>query len=121
VGWPEGEAEPCHLYLAWLKTTPTPTRCLRLSRGRFLIEQRFQRDKSDLGWDHYEGRSWQGFHHHLVPAAVACLFVMVIYLRSKKTSGVTWEKVLHAMQPWLIRLAGCCPCCGIKFPPKITD
>jgi hypothetical protein len=27
----------------------------------------------------------------------------------KKTSGVTWEKVLPAMQPWLIRLTGCRP------------
>jgi SRSO17 transposase len=84
VDWPEGEADPYHLYLAWLKTQPTPLRCLRLSRGRFLIEQFFQRDKTDLGLDHYEGRSWPGFHHHLVLAAVAYLFVMAIYLRSKK-------------------------------------
>lgn len=84
VDWPEGQAEPYHLYLAWFKTKPTPQRCLRLSRGRFPIEQFFQRDKTDLGLDHYEGRSWQGFHHHLVLAAVAYLFVTVIYLRSKK-------------------------------------
>ena len=84
VDWPEGDADPYHLYLAWLKTQPTPQRCLRLSRGRFPVEQFFQRDKTDLGLDHYEGRSWQGFHHHLVLAAVAYLFVTVIYLRSKK-------------------------------------
>jgi SRSO17 transposase len=84
VDWPEGEADPYHLYLAWFKTEPTPQRCLRLSRGRFPIEQFFQRDKTDLGLDHYEGRSWPGFHHHLVLAAVAYLFVTVIYLRSKK-------------------------------------
>jgi SRSO17 transposase len=84
VDWPEGEADPYHLYLAWFKTKPTPQRCLRLSRGRFPIEQFFQRDKTDLGLDHYEGRSWQGFHHHLVLAALAYLFVTVIYLRSKK-------------------------------------
>lgn len=84
VDWPEGDAEPYHLYLAWFKTQPTPKRCLRLSRGRFQIEQFFQRDKTDLGLDHYEGRSWQGFHHHLVLAAVAYLFVMVIYLSAKK-------------------------------------
>jgi SRSO17 transposase len=84
VDWPEGEADPYHIYLAWLKTKPTPMRCLRLSRGRFLIEQFFQRDKTDLGLDHYEGRSWPGFHHHLVLAAVAYLFVMAIYLSSKK-------------------------------------
>ena len=84
VDWPEGDAAPYHLYLAWLKTNPTPTRCLRLSRGRFPVEQFFQRDKTDLGLDHYEGRSWQGFHHHLVLAGVAYLFVLVTYLGSKK-------------------------------------
>jgi SRSO17 transposase len=84
VDWPEGDAEPYHIYLTWLATEPVPTRCLRLSRGRFAVEQFFQRDKTDLGLDHYEGRSWLGFHHHLALAAVAYLFVLVIYLRSKK-------------------------------------
>jgi len=84
VDWPEGHAEPYHLYLAWLKPPPSPKRCLRLSRGRFPIEQFFQRNKTDLGLDHYEGRSWRGFHHHLVLAAVAYLFVTVIYLHAKK-------------------------------------
>ena len=84
VDWPAGDAEPYHIYLTWLKTEPVPIRCLRLSRGRFAVEQFFQRDKTDLGLDHYEGRSWLGFHHHLALAAVAYLFVLVIYLRSKK-------------------------------------
>lgn len=84
VDWPEGHAAPYHLYLAFFKAPPSAPRCLRLSRGRFAIEQFFQRDKTDLGLDHYEGRSWQGFHHHLVLAAVAYLFVTVIYLRAKK-------------------------------------
>jgi SRSO17 transposase len=84
VDWPEGHAEPYHLYTAWFKRPPTATRCLRLSRGRFLIEQCFQRKKTDLGFDHYEGRSWRGFHHHLVLATVAYLFVLAVHLRSKK-------------------------------------
>jgi SRSO17 transposase len=84
VDWPEGDQAPYHLYLAWLRQPPSAARCLRLSRGRFRIEQFFQRDKTDLGLDHYEGRSWRGFHHHLVLAASAYLFVTVIYLRSKK-------------------------------------
>ncbi len=28
--------------------------------------------------------TWLGFHHHLALAAVAYLFVLVVYLRSKK-------------------------------------
>ena len=68
-------------------------------RGRFAIAQFLQRERADLGLDPYEGRWWQGVHHHLVLAAVAYVFGLVSYLRSKKTSGVTWEPVLPAIQP----------------------
>lgn len=78
VDWPAGDGHPYHLYLAWFKTQPNPQRCLRLSRGRFPIEQFFQRDKTDLGLDHYEGRSGLGFHHPRVRVAGAYLFVLVI-------------------------------------------
>lgn len=84
VDWPAGHENPYHLYLASLKAPPTAKRCVQLSRGRFAIEQFFQRDKTDLGFDHYEGRSWRGFHHHLVLSCVAYLFVLLILLRSKK-------------------------------------
>ena len=84
VDWPEGQADPYHVYVAWLKQPPAKGRMLRLSRGRWPIEQYFQRGKDDLGLDHYEGRSWRGFHHHLTMSAVAYLFVVVDYLRTKK-------------------------------------
>jgi SRSO17 transposase len=84
VDWPEGQPDPYHVYVGWLKQPPTKGRCLRLSRGRWPIEQYFQRGKDDLGLDHYEGRSWRGFHHHWVMAAVAYLFVAMDYLRAKK-------------------------------------
>jgi SRSO17 transposase len=84
VDWPTDHENPYHLYLASLKVPPTAKRCVQLSRGRFAIEQFFQRDKTDLGFDHYEGRSWRGFHHHLVLSSVAYLFVLLILLRSKK-------------------------------------
>lgn len=84
VDWPQGEEKPHHCFLASLKRLPTTARCLRLSRGRWQIEQYFQRSKDDLGLDHYEGRSWRGFHHHLVLSAIAYLFVAAMFLRSKK-------------------------------------
>jgi len=84
VDWPEGQPDPYHIYIARLKQPPTKGRSLRLSRARWHIEQYFQRGKDDLGLDHYEGRSWLGFHHHLVMAAVAYLFVAWDYLRAKK-------------------------------------
>ena len=84
VDWPAGDAEPYHYYLARFHKEPTRTRCLKLSRSRWQIEQYFQRSKDDLGLDHFEGRSWRGFHHHLVLAAIAYLFILTVYVRSKK-------------------------------------
>ena len=84
VDWPEGDAQAYHYYLAHLRREPSVARSLRLSRSRWNIEQYFQRSKDDLGLDHFEGRSWRGFHHHLVMAVLAYLFVMVVYLSAKK-------------------------------------
>ena len=99
--WPAGQVDPYHVYVAWLKQPPAKGRVLRLSRGRCPIEQYFQRGKDDLGLDHYEGRSWRGFHHHLTMSAIAYLFVVVDYLRSKKNfrpdvgTGVARDAAIH--------------------------
>lgn len=82
--WPEAEPAPYHIYTAWLDGPPERVQLLRLSRQRYQIEQYFQRDKDDLGLDHFEGRSWRGFHHHLALTAIAYLFVLLIFLRAKK-------------------------------------
>jgi SRSO17 transposase len=84
VDWPDKGDEAYHYYLAHLDRPPQKARLLRLSRSRWNIEQYFQRAKTDLGLDHFEGRSWRGFHHHLVLAVLAYLFVTVVYLRAKK-------------------------------------
>jgi SRSO17 transposase len=84
VDWPADSAQPYHYYLANLHRPPSKAHCLRLSRCRWHIEQYFQRAKDDLGLDHYEGRSWTGFHHHLVLSALAYLFILTVHARAKK-------------------------------------
>jgi len=84
IDWPEADSEPYHYYLAHFHQPPTNAQCLKLSRSRWHVEQYFQRAKTDLGLDHFEGRSWRGFHHHLALSAVAYLFVLTVYLRGKK-------------------------------------
>ena len=84
IDWPAGAAEPYHYYLAHLHRPPTKARALVLSRSRWHIEQYFQRAKDDLGLDHFEGRSWTGFHHHLVLSALAYLFILTVHARAKK-------------------------------------
>jgi SRSO17 transposase len=84
VDWPSGDEKAYHYYMAHVQRPPNKARCLKLSRSRWHIEQYFQRSKDDLGLDHFEGRSWRGFHHHLALSAVAYLFILVVYLRAKK-------------------------------------
>jgi SRSO17 transposase len=58
-----------------LSNLPPRARALRAVRwwkSRWPVEQGYQQMKEELGLDHYEGRFWQGFHHH------ACL-VMLAY------------------------------------------
>ena len=94
--WPKGEPAPYHLFLADLHLPPTVARCLLLSRSRWQVEQLFQRFKTDLGFDHYEGRSWRGFHHHHVLAALAYLFVLTVHQRAKK---IFWPDVGDDLAP----------------------
>jgi len=57
---------------------------------RWPIEQSFEECKRDLGMDHYEGRSWVGWHRHILLVFIGHLFLLTIrktYLHSDPTNG----------------------------------
>ncbi|MGI0088704.1 MAG: IS701 family transposase, partial [Nitrosotalea sp.] len=51
---------------------------LRIQRSRWPIEQSYQHMKEELGMDHFEGRSWLGWHHHVTLVALAQAFLMAV-------------------------------------------
>jgi hypothetical protein len=57
----------------------------RVSLMRWPIEQCFQEGKSQLGMDHYEHRSWPGWHRHITYVFLALHFLMRLRLRLKKS------------------------------------
>ena len=69
--WPQGEEKPTDYWLSNLPADTKPERLARLARLRWKIELDYKQLKGELGLDHYEGRSWLGWHHHtaLVTAA----------------------------------------------------
>jgi len=69
--WPEGRDEPTDYWISNLPADTEPERLARLARLRWMIELDYKQLKGELGLDHYEGRSYPGFHHHctLVTAA----------------------------------------------------
>jgi SRSO17 transposase len=69
--WPPGAPEPTDY---WLSTLPTDTRLrdlVRLAKIRWRIEHDYRELKDGLGLDHFEGRTWLGWHRHVTLTAVA--------------------------------------------------
>ena len=67
----------------------TPMRELvRVSGARWPIERCFQEDKSELGLDHYEHRSWTAWHRHMRLVFLAQLFLLRLQMKFKKNSCV---------------------------------
>ncbi len=56
-------------------TTPMAT-LVRMSGVRWVIESSFAESKGEVGLDHYETRSWVGWHHHMVLAMLAHHFLV---------------------------------------------
>jgi SRSO17 transposase len=69
--WPQTEPAPTKYWLSSLPAN-TPRRTLvRLAKLRWRVERDYQELKQEVGLDHFEGRSWRGFHHHATLCAVA--------------------------------------------------
>ncbi len=64
IEWPEGEAEPTKYWLSTLPQDISFERLVELAKLRWRIERDYHDLKQELGLDHFEGRSWRGFHHH---------------------------------------------------------
>ncbi len=64
-------------YLVHLPSTASLDDLARLAHQRWAIEQQYQELKDELGFDHFEGRSWPGWQRHAALIAVAYTFLQV--------------------------------------------
>ncbi|NNC03212.1 IS701 family transposase [Corallococcus exiguus] len=71
VEWPRGEARPTKYYLSSLPRGTPVKQLVRLAKLRWRVERDYQEMKGEVGLDHFEGRSWRGFHHHATLCMVA--------------------------------------------------
>ena len=88
IEWPRGDEAPTKYWLADLPGEALGLRrFVRLAKGRWRIEQDYRELKDELGLDHFEGRSWPGWHHHVTLATMAYAFLVLERLRGKKNAG----------------------------------
>lgn len=89
VEWPPEASAPTKYWLADLRGQYLGlARFVRLAKGRWRIEQDYRELKDELGLDHFEGRSYPGWYHHVTLVGIAYAFLTLERLRSKKNFAV---------------------------------
>jgi SRSO17 transposase len=76
IEWRDGEDAPANCFLCSLPGRPTKKQLVRRVMQRWRIERTYQDLKDELGLDHYEGRRFPGWHHHV--SVVLCCYAFVI-------------------------------------------
>lgn len=85
-------------YLIALPPTASLAQLVRLAHQRWAIEQHYQDLKSELGLDHFEGRSYPGWQHHMAISAVAYAFLQTERMRPRTGPRLTFPQVRAFVQ-----------------------
>jgi SRSO17 transposase len=81
IEWPMGEDEPTGYFLTTLPRRMSKKQIVRLLKERYRTEQAYEELKGELGLDHFEGRSFPGWHHHV--SAVLCAYAFLVAERAR--------------------------------------
>ena len=84
IEWPAEVEAPTRYWFSNLPEGVSLRRLVQLAKLRWRVEQNYQQLKEELGLDHYEGRGWQGWHHHVTLVCLAYAFLLLERQRHKK-------------------------------------
>ena len=76
--WPPHADEPTDYWLSNLPEDTPIAELVRLAKIRWPIEHDYRELKTGLGLDHFEGRSFAGWHRHVTLAVLAQAFCTMI-------------------------------------------
>jgi SRSO17 transposase len=89
-GWLLGERpvrgqrqEEWKCYFSNAGSQATLQQLVRVARQNSHLEEFYQEAKRELGWDHYEGRLWHGFHRHALLVCLAHSFLVLLRARQR--------------------------------------
>jgi SRSO17 transposase len=89
-------------YLLHVAATTPLVDLVAFARSRWPIEQQYRELKDDLGLDHFEGRSYQGWAHHVVLTAVAFTFLQI----ERGRATVEPRPTLPVVRGWVREIMG---------------
>lgn len=81
IEWPSGKDQPIKYYLTTLPRRMSHKKIVHIIKERWRTERMYEDLKGELGLDHFEGRSFPGWHHHV--SVVICCYAFVVAERSR--------------------------------------
>jgi len=75
--WSDEDNAPWKFWLSNLPASTSVRRLVWLAKLRWRVERDYQDLKGEVGLDHYEGRTWRGFHHHATLCSLAHAFLAI--------------------------------------------
>lgn len=81
IEWRDDEEQPANYFLSSLPARMTKKQLVRIVMQRWRTERAYEDLKGELGLDHYEGRSFPGWHHHV--SVVLCCYAFVVAERAR--------------------------------------
>jgi SRSO17 transposase len=76
IEWPPNDEQAMKFYLTTLPRRMSHKRLVRIIKERWRTERMYEDLKGELGLDHFEGRSFVGWHHHV--SVVLCCYAFVV-------------------------------------------
>jgi hypothetical protein len=77
----------------------------RVIKAGACIEASFQRGKGEAGMDAYQGRTWQGWHHHMALTLIAVWFLISETHRGQQlTPALTLPQVRYGLSVLLLEV-----------------
>ena len=82
IEWPDGESKPTKFALTTLPRRLSKKEIVRIIKERWRTERAYEELKGELGLDHFEGRSFPGWHHHV--SVVLCCYAFIVSERVRR-------------------------------------
>jgi SRSO17 transposase len=79
--WPDGAEQPTKFFFSNLPAAASLKRLVATAKSRWWVEHSYRELKDELGLDHFEGRSWRGWNHHVVLVLMAYAFLQDVRRR----------------------------------------
>ena len=89
VEWPPSEDKPSKFVLSTLPSRMSKKEIVRILKERWRTERTYQDLKEELGLDHFEGRSYPGWHHHVSVVLTCAAFIVAEQARAFPPSAAS--------------------------------